>query len=41
MSKRIITIILVSLISLTCAFGSFASEIATSSNAQLNIATSF
>ena len=40
MSKRIITIILVSLISLTCAFGSFASEIATSSNAQLNIATS-
>ena len=40
MSKRIITIILVSLISLTCAFGSFASEIATSSNAQLNIAIS-
>ncbi|MBE7724531.1 MAG: hypothetical protein E7244_08905 [Enterocloster citroniae] len=40
MFKRVITIILVSLISLTCAFGSFASEIATSSNAQLNIATS-
>ena len=40
MFKRVVTIILVSLISLTCAFGSFASEIATSSSAQLNIATS-
>lgn len=40
MFKRVITIILVSLISLTYTFGSFAFEIATSSNAQLNIATS-
>lgn len=40
MFKRVVTIILVSLISLMYTFGSFASEIATSSSAQLNIATS-
>ena len=40
MFKRVVTIILVSLVSLMYTFGSFASEIATSSNAQLNIATS-